>query len=70
MMVLDQVHSSIHHDWLYVEIVCCYNVIIPDAFVYWYPVGKEPNELGDGNIIPVRNDRQVLLVLVLQGDTR
>ena len=24
-----------------------------DAFVYWYPVGMEPDELGNGNIIPV-----------------
>ena len=26
-----------------------------DAFVYWYPVGMEADELGGGNIIPVGN---------------
>ena len=28
-------------------------VISTDAFVYWYPVGVEADELGGGNIIPV-----------------
>ena len=43
-----------------------YDGLGPDAFVYWYPVGKKPNELGDGEIIPVGdpNVRQVVRALL------